>query len=283
MNPPLDPSGQRTDQQIRDHYEIEKKLASQLMQANRKMRRNLYSELYEALYRSVPSHPMLTAKQTPEERRQEIDAIVCVIKPYLPRDSTFMEIGAGDCALSFEVAKHVKHVLAIDVSETISKNDKTPSNFELVLTDGTSIPAPDESIDVAYSNQLMEHLHPDDAFMQLQNIQRALVKGGKYICLTPNKIDGPHDVSMYFDEEATGFHLKEYTYGELRKIFRSAGFAKDYAIVGAKGKYCRCPTSIPILIEYALTLFPKGIRKKLASTRLLKAILAIRIVGVKGQ
>ena len=118
--------------------------------------------------------------------------------------------------------------------------------------------------------------------MQLQNIHRALANDAIYICLTPNKLDGPHDISMYFDEKATGFHLKEYTYSELRDLFRSAGFAKDFAIVGARGRYIRCPTIIPIVAEYVLALFPTDIRRKLASTRLFKAILAIRIVGVKG-
>ena len=206
-----------------------------------------------------------------------------IIKSFLRRDATFMEIGAGDCALSFEVAEYVKFVFAIDVSETISKTDQTPHNFELLISNGTNMPVAERSIDVAYSNQLMEHLHPDDAITQLRNICQSLAKGAVYICLTPNKLDGPHDVSKYFDDEATGFHLKEYTYRELRGLFRSAGFTKDFAVVGAKGKYCHCPTTIPILVEYALSLFPTGIRKKLASTRLFGAILKIRIVGVKGQ
>ena len=90
-------------------------------------------------------------------------------------------------------------------------------------------------------------------------------------------------MSKYFDDEATGFHLREYTYRELRALFRSAGFTKDFAIVGAKGKYRRCPTAIPIFVEYVLMLFPKRIRKKLATTRPFRAVLNIRIVGVKKQ
>jgi predicted SAM-dependent methyltransferase len=35
-----------------------------------------------------------------------------------------------------------------------------------------------ESVDLAYSNQLMEHLHPDDASEQLANVYRALKPGG---------------------------------------------------------------------------------------------------------
>ena len=71
----------------------------------------------------------------------------------------------------------------------------------------------------------MEHLHPDDAIVQLTNIKNALTNGGKYICITPNRINGPHDISRYFDKEASGFHLKEYTFTDLNKIFKNIGFS----------------------------------------------------------
>ena len=71
----------------------------------------------------------------------------------------------------------------------------------------------------------MEHLHPDDAVDQLKNIYNALVNGGKYICITPNRLTGPHDISKYFDNVATGFHLKEYTVTELSGLFREVGFS----------------------------------------------------------
>ncbi len=94
-----------------------------------------------------------------------------------------MEIGPGDCKISIEVAGLVKKVIAIDVSSEITKQIKTPDNFSLILSDGSSIPVAENSVDVAYSNQLMEHLHPDDAMKQLKNIVRALAPGGIYLCL----------------------------------------------------------------------------------------------------
>lgn len=79
---------------------------------------------------------------------------------------------------------------------------------------------------MAYSNQLMEHLHPDDAVEQLRNIHHVLRPGGVYICITPNKLCGPHDVSRGFDEKPTGFHLKEYDNRDLTRLFRQAGFRR---------------------------------------------------------
>ena len=84
------------------------------------------------------------------------------LQPFLRKDATFLEIGPGDCSLSFEVTKSVKKVYAVDVSDVITSNlEKTPQNFQLILSDGCSVPVGANSIDLVYSNQLMEHLHPE--------------------------------------------------------------------------------------------------------------------------
>ena len=83
----------------------------------------------------------------------------------------------------------------------------------------------------------MEHLHPDDAFEQLENIYRALTPGGVYICVTPNRLSGPHDISSLYDEVATGFHLKEYSISELHSLFRRVGFSRIRVHFGIKEKY----------------------------------------------
>lgn len=116
-------------------------------------------------------------------------------------------------------------VYAIDVCDAITARSDRPANFELAMSDGTNVPVPAGSVDLAYSNQLMEHMHSDDAASQLGNIARALRPGGRYICLTPHRLQGPCDVSQFFDDDvATGFHLKEYTYAELDRLFYHAGF-----------------------------------------------------------
>ena len=110
------------------------------------------------------------------------------------------------------------------------------------------IPVPDGSVDVAYSNQLMEHLHPDDAQAQLADIHRALGPGGCYVCVTPRPAPpAPGDVSMYFDEVARGFHLREYTVGELRAMFRRVGFRRiDFYAGGREFLSAGCR---PVLVQ----------------------------------
>jgi SAM-dependent methyltransferase len=271
----------RTLEQIREHYEIEKELANRLRHACKEERRYLYSSLYDELYRRVPLHPQLTRKTSPEETRQAVEAEMKFIRPFLAEDSTLMEVGPGDCALSLEVAKIVKQVYAVDVSDEITKALTTPDNFQLILSDGCSIPVPDNSVNVAYSNQLMEHLHPDDAFEQLRNIHQALVPGGIYLCFTPNRLNGPHDVSGYFDVIASGFHLREYTITELSRLFRRVGFSKVGVYVGAGEIYRRLPTVPLMLCEGLLDMLPFTLRDSIARSRPVRGLLSIRLVGTK--
>lgn len=151
--------------------------------------------------------------------------------------------------MSIELTRHVKNVFAVDVSEEITKVEILPRNFRLILSDGCSIPLHDNSIDLAYSNNLMEHLHPDDAFDQLKNIFNVLNSGGKYLCITPNRMSGPHDISKYFDSVATCFHLKEYAFTELCKLFEKIGFSKIEAYTGGKGIYLKVPLLVIKLFE----------------------------------
>jgi SAM-dependent methyltransferase len=271
----------QTPAQIREHYEIEKELASKLRVASKEERRTLYREVYDELFRRVPYHSQLTQKASPDEKRRAVAAQMKFLKRFMRSEDVFVEVGPGDCALALEAARHVKQVYAIDVSDEITKAAAFPENFKLILSDGCAIPVPPGSVQLVYSNQLMEHLHPDDAFEQLGNIHRALASGGIYVCITPNRLTGPHDISKFFDSAATGFHLKEYTIGEMKALFRKAGFSKVRTYIGAKGLFLRFPVLPLVLCEKILELTPAAFRKKIATSAPFRALLNGRFVGVK--
>ncbi|OHC71256.1 MAG: hypothetical protein A2045_01920 [Rhodocyclales bacterium GWA2_65_20] len=272
----------RTPEQLREHYEIEKELANRLRNASRQERHQLYSSLNDEILRRVPLHPLLASKALPlEARRREIRSQMRFLGRFLTPHTCFLEVGPGDCALSFSVAEIARRVLAIDVSAEITRAATTPANFELILSDGSSIPVPRDSIDVAYSNQLMEHLHPDDALEQLRNIHGALIAGGAYICITPNALTGPHDISKYFDATATGFHLKEYTVSELSKLFTQAGFSKVRTFFGARGIYVPIPVRLLMLCESFLSLLPSTVSRPIAHSTPFRLLFNVRLVGIK--
>ncbi|MBN1503478.1 MAG: class I SAM-dependent methyltransferase [Candidatus Eisenbacteria bacterium] len=271
----------RTPEQLREHYEIEKELAARLRSAPRDERRRLYGPLYDELFRRVPHHPQLTEKRDPGVRAADVARQMRFVRRFLTPDSVFLEVGAGDCGLSLEVAKVAKKVTAVDVSAEIAAGEGRPANFELVLSDGTNIPMPAGSVTLAYSKSTMEHLHPEDALEQLTNIHAALARAGRYVCLTPNRLSGPYDISRYFDDVATGFHLKEYTLTELAAVFRSVGFTRLTAYAGGKGTYVRVPVFLVLLTERLLRALPPSWCRAAARTFLMRALLGIAVVGVK--
>jgi len=270
----------RSFEQLREHYEIEKKLSDVLRKAPRSERRYLYRTLYDELYKQVKHHPQVTRQSSPEETCHEVSIQLNLLKNFLNRNIVFAEVGPGDCALSFEVAKFVKKVYAIDVSDEITKSMKSLSNFQLMLSDGCSIPLPESSVDIVYSYQLMEHLHPEDAVNQLKDIYNILKQNGVYLCVTPNGLAGPHDISKYFDDVATGFHLKEYTVKELRHLFAEAGFRKISVYVGARGHYLAIPAFPAILFEGLIQRFYSR-RHKIVHGFLFKPLFNIRMIGKK--
>jgi ubiquinone/menaquinone biosynthesis C-methylase UbiE len=275
------PRETRTAQQLWEQYVIEKELAQKLRSASSAERADLYTSAYEELFRRVPHHSQLTRKVSPEQQAKRIAPQLTLLRPWLSAQTTFLEIGAGDCALSLAVADKVRQVYALDVSPAITRTAQTPANFTLVLSDGTSIPVPDGSITLAYSNQLMEHLHPDDALQQLTNIYRALAPGGVYICITPNRLTGPHDISRYFDAVATGFHLKEYTCRELMSMFRRVGFRTVHQCFRKRNTYVEVPRVVATWVESSIEHLPRKLRARASTTSAVRGLLEIRLVASK--
>lgn len=269
---------QRTDEQLRQHYEVEKELANRLRNATREERQRLYNEVYDERLQRIPHHPLAAKAADPVARQAAVMPQLQLLRPFLKADQIFMEIGPGDCALAMAVAPYVKHVYAVDVSEGLVQNDKRPPNFELSITDGLDIPLLPDSVHLAYSNQLMEHLHPEDAIEQLANIYKAIAPGGRYICITPNRLSGPWDISRHFDEAATGFHLHEYTLAELATAFRQIGFRQVRVFVSYSGHHLS--PQLPITpfrwLEWGLEWMPSGLSRKLAH-----GLLAVKVIAIK--
>jgi SAM-dependent methyltransferase len=266
---------------LREQYLIEKGLANRLRTAAPGERRALYANVYDELFRRVPHHPQLERKLDPYLTSALIQAQVQLISRFLKEGMTFLEVGSGDCAVSISASSTARIVYSVDVSTEIVSGLELPANVRVCLSDGTSIPVPEGSVDLAYSNQLMEHLHPDDAVEQLQNIQRALTPGGRYLCLTPNMLTGPHDISKYFDDVAQGFHLKEYTISELRDLFVEAGFRRVSTVIGGRGRYVETAPFISVEFERLLARFPPTTRRTIVARLRANSLLGIRIVGRK--
>jgi SAM-dependent methyltransferase len=270
----------RTAQQIKQHYVVEKELADRLRNASRDERAELYGKLYDELFRRVPEHPQLTRKHVAAERECAINSRLPLLLRFLTPATVFLEIGAGDGSLCRYVAPRVKRALALDVSREILDQSLAP-NMQFVLSGGCDVPVPEGSVTLAYSYQVMEHIHPADATEQLRNIHRALAADGMYLCVTPNRLNGPHDISQFFDDVATGFHLHEYTYSELAALFRSSGFRQIRPYIGFRKMYFTVPLWTLTFFEACWEKLPARLGRRLGRIRGFENVLFISLLGIK--
>jgi len=278
------PDEPRSKTQLTEHYLVERALADQLRAAPKSERRTLYSQVYDELFRRIPHHPMLRPRRDPAavtKRRRRVLQAMAFLRRFLSTERVLMELGAGDCALAIRACSFARHVYAVEVSEQITREVKLRRNLEIVLTDGYTLPIPDAGVDVAFSNQLMEHLHPEDAIDQLAEIYRCLAPGGAYVCVTPNRLYGPRDISEYFDEVATGLHLREYSARELRCLLLRAGFKKVKFYAGARRWFIACPYPLVAAAERVLDALPYKLRKWLADNGPARAFLGLRVAAFK--
>jgi len=267
----------RSLDRLRAHYDLEVQLARRLMNASKAQRPSIYRLVYDDLFAGVPDHPQHSRRHLDD--RAHVEVQLRDLHRHLGKARTFMEIGAGDCRLSFAVCKLVHRVIAVDVSDQLVNLDQAPENFSFVLSDGTSIPVSAGSVDVAYSYQLMEHLHPDDALEQLANIYRALKRDSVYYCVTPSRVSGPHDISVYFDTVAQGLHLKEYSYRGLNDLFKQAGFQRVSYCVGRLGQ--RVPPPLLFALEAVLDNAPGSWRRALCQNAVAGRLLGIHAFAYK--
>ncbi len=267
----------KTPERLREHYEYEKKLADRLRASSAAERPELYVRIYNDLFSHVPELGDEHGEESLRYAKQNYRLVKRFVKP----STVFLEIGAGSGELSRLIAPEVQQLLALEVSAETIARFVAPYNGKIILSKGVDIPVEPGAVDCAFSTQVLEHIHPDDALAHIQNVVRALKPGGVYICKTPHRFSGPHDVSQYFDLEATGLHLKEYTIVEIVELFRKGGLGRCELYMGGKGYYLPVPLSFALWVERLVGMIPLKLRQRVGRFFPVRALLGITIIGYK--
>ncbi|MFH1231906.1 MAG: methyltransferase domain-containing protein [Planctomycetota bacterium] len=267
-------------EEIKKHYELEKRLASKLKNSDKASRSVLYKKAYNELFTEIPSLRAVVQKSDPEKWNKPSPQLRW-LKRFLTPETVFMDVGSGNCKLSLEVSRQVKKVYAVEVSDEISSRNNCPANFNLIVSDASSLKVPDSSVNIIYSRHFIEHLHPEDARDNLKEVYRSLTPGGFYICITPNRIFGPHDVSRYFDDVATGLHLKEYSIAELSGLLKEIGFPDIKVYLKIMGIFMLMPLFPFRLLESLSGILPRFARIILGKLPVFNLVFNIRLVARK--
>ncbi len=250
---------------MRHHYEVEREIASRLRRASRQQRRRLYATMYDELFDRVPDHPRRLRRDDPARTRAHNRSKLTLLAGFLGEGARVAEFAPGDCRFCLELCARAVSVTGIDISD--QRGDgwaEEPENFRLVLYDGYQLDLPDGCVDLVFSDQLVEHLHPEDTLHHFRLVRRILAPEGTYVFRTPHALCGPHDVSGFFSDAPEGFHLKEWTYRELEPVLRETGFGTLRAFWNARGARTPLPWRAAAGCERLLAVLPPALRRRVS-------------------
>lgn len=87
---------------------------------------------------------------------------------------------------------------------------------------------------------------------------------------------------MFFDDIATGLHLKEYSYRELCSLFEQVGLINRAVLFGQGAAHMLVPAKFGIMIETMLQrIFAQ--RTSPITNLVLQHLMGIRLLGYKGK
>jgi hypothetical protein len=116
----------------------------------------------------------------------------------------------------------------------------------------------------------------------VRELIRVLKPGGRYLCRTPSRITGPHDVSRYFDSVAFGTHMKEYTYRELTAIFTGAGLTNVRVLLAPRAyDLFALPRAFAFALEYIFARVPRRLHTRICRSRFVRALLGVTVIAQK--
>lgn len=215
-----------SEEMIIAHWKLEQQLTRELLESIPENRWETFERCYSTLYGELEWLNRLTGgtDNTPPAERYGHWAELIGSPP-----KSVYEIGSGKAAMIGYLAQLGHQCTATEITrERGAKHAVEHPNLRWTQTDGVHLDRfePPGTYDFVLSDNVIEHMHPDDLIPHLRGALDILKPGGQYLMAVPHRWFGPWDVSKVFKYEiASGMHLKEYTHRELRQAVLRAGFS----------------------------------------------------------
>lgn len=214
-----------TAEQVLHHWNWERQLRRELLSAPAESRAQVFEEGYSRHYRELT-----WLQDTGHQACSSQEWLDLIGQP----SKKVFEIGSGRGDLIKALAEAGHHCTATELSSERGERWVKDANIRWHTTDGVHLDRyePPDSYNIVISNQVIEHMHPDDLLAHFQGVHAILRPGGSYLLATPHRHMGPCDVSCLFgSSECEGQHLKEYTYREIARVAALAGFRESAALL----------------------------------------------------
>ncbi|MGH9585919.1 MAG: class I SAM-dependent methyltransferase [Acidobacteriaceae bacterium] len=145
------------------------------------------------------------------------------------------EVGSGAGTLAAYLNRNGFDCTATEITKERGQKKAAPGQEGLHWhqTDGVHLDHFEQpgSYDYVLSDQVVEHLHPEDILTHFRTARALLKPGGSYFVRTPHRRFGPHDLSRVFKLKRPVFmHLHEFNYLEFASIARECGYSRVLAV-----------------------------------------------------
>ncbi|OGY83694.1 MAG: hypothetical protein A3F54_04905 [Candidatus Kerfeldbacteria bacterium RIFCSPHIGHO2_12_FULL_48_17] len=265
-------------------FNLEKKWHQALLaETDASKRRSLYQQAYGEFFAFAQKHNI------PQDYSSGRLKNVAPLYRFCIQGKTGVDFGCGEGRSTLAWAQFARQMYGIEVEETAiaaEVRQQAPAHVAYMISQG-NIPLPAASVDFVFSQEVFEHLHPQDGVNHLREVYALLKPEGRYIMMMPNRLFGPNDISGQFlarGSQAQGLHLREYSYAEITDLARQAGFRRvtsplisEYVwrVLGLSFlyKYFFVPVQVKIRLERWLDRHYFG-----ALTRIIGKIL--RVTGI---
>ncbi len=205
---------------------LEGELTDRLLRSTPENRWAEFSDAYSRLFHELPWH-------SSDEKAEDLRDYRCW-RALLGGAKKILEIGSGGGGLIRYLATQGLDCSGTEITQ--ERGEKFVPRSEGVdwqTMDGVNLShfVGENAFDAVLSDQVFEHLHPDDHLTHLTEARKILADGGRYILRAPHRSTGPRDLSEIFGlDKAVFLHLYEPDYAMMRDLCLQAGFDRVSAV-----------------------------------------------------
>jgi cyclopropane fatty-acyl-phospholipid synthase-like methyltransferase len=172
------------------------------------------------------------AERNRASRKQIVDDLLA---PYLQPDMTVLDFGCGPGFLASQLAPHVRSVIAVDVSRgtiACARHLNAAANVAYLNNRSSDlVVVPDNSVDLAISFAVFQHLTFEQSLRFLEEFHRVLRPGGSAICQfavatlsDSTSSDRTNDGSSFLDRYRLNFRMS--SEDEVVGLIEKTGFSE---------------------------------------------------------
>ncbi|MFN5422040.1 MAG: class I SAM-dependent methyltransferase [bacterium] len=145
------------------------------------------------------------------------------------KNKSIIDFGCGEGLFLFNILKKIPYKNLVGVDIFIPESLKQQSAIRFIESSIITFQTEDK-FDIAFSDNVIEHLSPLDLIDHVHSVYDSLHPGGKFIIIMPNRLFGPMDITRIIDNSssgkttAQGGHLNESTYTDMIHALTQIGF-----------------------------------------------------------